>query len=92
MSSKDNKGGHGQQADARETIAGFLTSALRMEDQISRGVYEDYMSRGNWPRQIDDATFHDIEMRLTTLIQDTKRHREMILALVERYGTDTQPG
>ena len=76
--------------DARQTLAGFLASALKIEDQISRAVYEDYMSRGNWPPQIDDATFLEIQTRLTTLIQDTKRHREMILALIEQYGRDKE--
>jgi len=73
MDQKDTgqTGGHSSVA----TIAGFLASAMDMEDEISNSVYRDYMVRANWPPQLDEATFNKIKARLEVLIADTERHR-----------------
>ena len=84
-SAMDNPGDRAK-AGAHGTIGGILASALNMEDQISSGAYEDYLQRSNWPAQLDDEVFHEIRKRLTTLIEDTKRHRAIIEALVRDYG------
>lgn len=68
------------------TVGGFLTAALNMEDQISRGVYEDYMTRANWPADLDDETFAQIKLRLTTLVEDTKAHAKILQALIREHG------
>jgi hypothetical protein len=78
----------GQGESRQDTIAGFLASALNMEDQISSGAYDDYMSPGNWPAELDEKVFHEIRRRLTTLTRDTKRHREILQRLVREYGGD----
>jgi len=71
----------------------FLTAALNREDQISRGVYEDYMNRAIWPAGLDDETFAQIKLRLTTLVEDTKSHAKILQALIRFQGwfvdTDT---
>jgi len=70
------------------TIAGLLASAVSMEDQISSGVYEDYMTRAHWPKELEEAAFLEICKRLTVLIQDTRRHRQIIQTLIQEYGQD----
>lgn len=67
-------------------MGGFLTAALNMEDQISRGMYEDYMARAKWPAGIDDKTFEQIKKRLTTLVEDTKKHSKILQALVREHA------
>lgn len=76
------------QPEKRETIGGVLAAALNMEDDISNGVYEDYMHRHQWPRQLDDAVFAEIRKRLTVLIDDTRKHKKILQALVREYGRD----
>lgn len=56
----------------------MLTSALDMEDEIAHSVYLDYMDRKNWPAELKDETFEEIQGYLTTLLDDTQRHRTMI--------------
>jgi hypothetical protein len=83
--SKDHRG---DQMNAGEGpgVTAFLTTALNMEDQISRGVYEDYMTRANWPAGLDDETFEQIKWRLTTLVEDTKGHAKILQALIREHG------
>ena len=59
-------------------IAGILESALDMEDEIAHSVYLDYMDRKNWPADLKDETFEEIHNYLTTLLDDTQRHRNII--------------
>lgn len=75
-----------------ETLAGFLSSALDMEDEISNSVYKDYMDPDNWPPGLDLNLFQQIRKHLTTLIEDTRRHRTIILGLIKKYGKDNAAG
>jgi hypothetical protein len=75
-----------------ETLAGFLASALDMEDEISNGVYKDYMDPDNWPAGLDLNVFQQIRKHLNILIQDTRRHRKIILGLIKQYGKDKPAG
>jgi hypothetical protein len=74
--------------DKHETIGGMLASALNMEDEISGGVYEDYLDRKRWPEQLDDEVFAEISKRLTVLIEDTVKHKKIIQALVREHGRE----
>jgi len=74
------------EADGKGGVAAFLTTALNMEDQISRSVYEEYMSRANWPAELDDGTFEQIRSRLTTLVEETKGHAKILQALVKEHA------
>jgi hypothetical protein len=67
-----------------------LAAALDMEDQISRGVYEDYRKRENWPSGLDEAAFRQIQERLSILIEDTKRHFKTLRALIDEHGQSRQ--
>lgn len=72
-------------ADGRELVSGLLAAAVNMEDQISRGVYEDYLHRANWPAGLDENTFVQIRQHLTTLVEDTKRHSRVLQTLVRDH-------
>jgi hypothetical protein len=78
----DDRANAGEQG----TVAAFLTTALNMEDQISRSVYEDYMSRANWPPELDEKTFEQIKSRLNTLVEDTKGHAKILQALMREHA------
>jgi hypothetical protein len=71
-------------AEQPKTIGGLLLSALEMEDAIAGGVYEEYMLRSNWPARLKDETFEGVQMLLKILIDDTRRHRNMITDIKSR--------
>jgi len=83
----DNSKNHcHDQASGQDTVSGFLTTAVNMEDQISSGMYEDYMKRANWPAELDEKTFVQIKKRLTTLVEDTKKHSKILQALIKEHA------
>ena len=84
--SPDNKGGDASGASKHDSIDGVLSSAMNMEDDISSGVYDDYLNRSYWPRQLGEDTFEEIRQRLTVLIEDTRKHKKIIEALVREHG------
>ena len=61
-----------------QTVQGLLKSALDMEDEIAHGVYRYYMERENWPVELKDDVFEEIQKYLNTLLDDTKRHKNII--------------
>ena len=71
-----------------KTISGLLVSALGMEDEVTHSVYRDYMERKNWPVELKDETFEEIRKNLTILLDDTKRHRNIIKNLQSKLGCD----
>jgi hypothetical protein len=71
-----------------KTISGLLASALDMEDEIAHSVYRDYMERKNWPVELKDETFEEIRKNLSILLEDTKRHRNIIKNLQSKLGRD----
>ncbi len=72
----------------QDTVAGILASALDMEDEISSGVYQDYLKPQNWPAGFDKDTFLQIRKRLTVLIQGVEKHKKILQALSKEYGPD----
>jgi hypothetical protein len=75
----------------QDTLANFLTAALDMEDEISNSVYKDYIKAENWPKSLKPAAFQSIKQYLTILIEDTRRHRKIILELIKQYAPDKKP-
>jgi tryptophanyl-tRNA synthetase len=69
-------------------LANFLASALDMEEEISNSVYKDYMDAKNWPGNLKPEVFQNIRQYLNTLIEDTRRHKKIIMELIEQYGGD----
>ena len=68
-------------------ISGILLSALDMEDEIAYSIYRDYMDRKNWPVEVKDEVFEEIRKYLTVLLDDTRRHRNIIRALQAKLDT-----
>jgi hypothetical protein len=69
-----------------KTIQGLLLSALDMEDEIAQSVYRDYMDRENWPADLKDDIFEEIQKYLATLLDDTERHRNIVRNLQLKPG------
>jgi tryptophanyl-tRNA synthetase len=67
-------------------LANFLASALDMEDEISNSVYKDYINAKNWPKNLKPEVFQNIRQYLNVLIEDTQKHKKIILELIEQYG------
>ncbi|UCG48005.1 MAG: hypothetical protein JSU94_21310 [Phycisphaerales bacterium] len=74
------------------TIGGFLASAMDMEDNLHRSIYQDYLDRSNWPKSLPDDAFEQIRRRLDVLIRDTERHKEILRAFIEKYGDGGKSG
>jgi hypothetical protein len=93
MNEKVSKNGTDRPAGKRpKTLAGLLASSLDMEDEISSGVYKDYMELDNWPAGTDQNVFQEIRKHLAILIEDTLRHRKIIAGLINQYGKDKPTG
>jgi len=75
-------------ANEPDTIGGVLTAALNAEDDISSGVYEEYLDRRHWPAELDETVFLKIKEYVTVLIEDTKKHKKILEALVREHGSD----
>jgi hypothetical protein len=69
-----------------KTVQGLLLSALDMEDEIAHSVYRDFMERENWPADLKDDIFEEIHKYLTTLLNETERHRNIIRQLQSKLG------
>lgn len=69
----------------QDVLANYLASALDMEDEIANSVYKDYILANNWPHSLRQDAFEKIKEYLTTLIEDTQRHRKTIAALIDQY-------
>jgi len=85
----ENSGNHRDgrpDVEEREVVSGFLAAALRMEDQISQSVYEEYRDRTHWPAELDEDVFLQITERLTPLVEDTKKHRRILQALIQEHA------
>jgi len=87
MDSKDTT----KSADKKvKILAGFLAEAIDMEDEVSNSVYKDYMDAKNWPKNVKPEIFQNIKQHLNVLIEDTRKHRKIILELMQNYGKDKQ--
>ena len=69
-----------------KTVQGLLLSALDMEDEIAHSVYRDYMDRKNWLADLEDENFEEIRKYLSTLLDDTELHRNIIRQLQSKLG------
>lgn len=71
-----------------KTLAHFLSSALRLEEQFSNSVYRDYLDPEDWPVELRPDVFDEIKKRLTVLIEDSAKHEQVIHGLTRQYGGD----
>ena len=91
MSDSSNKtSANRPDAGGPKTVAGFLASALEMEEKVSNSVYRDYLDPANWPADLERDVFRKIKKHLTVLIQDTEKHKKILSALTKQYGNDAK--
>jgi hypothetical protein len=72
--------------DKATILAGFFASALDMEEVFSNSVYKDYINVKNWPEGLKLKVFQNIRQCLNTLIEDTQKHKKIIMELIKQYG------
>jgi len=89
--SPNNTSANRPDASGPKTLAGFLASALEMEEKLSNSVYRDYLDPANWPDDLKPDVFQKITKHLSVLIQDTKKHKKILSALTRQYGNDRKP-
>ena len=53
-------------------------SAIGMEEEISKSVYQDYMAQANWPGHIDEKILQKIRAYLKILIDETEEHKSRL--------------
>ena len=70
------------------TLAHFLSSALRLEEQLSNSVYRDYLDPEDWPVELRPDVFDEIRKRLAVLIEDSAKHEQIIHGLTRQYNGD----
>lgn len=71
-----------------KTLGHFLSSALHLEEQFSTSVYRDYLDREDWPVDLNPDVFERIRECLTTLIEDSAQHEQMLHGLSREYVGD----
>jgi len=76
--------GNNHKKPAVKTVGRYLASALDMEDQISNGVYQDYLDSNKWPINFEADKIEMIREYLTILIKDTEKHKKMFLDLKQK--------
>ena len=65
-------------------IAGFLASALDIEDDMSMDVYGEYLDRETWPVDLDEKVFEMIKNLVAVLIEETEGHKKSFLELWQK--------
>lgn len=76
------------ESDSPKTLAHFLSSALRLEEQFSNSVYRDYLDPEDWPVELRADVFDEIKKRLAVLIEDSAKHEQVIHGLTRQYNSD----
>lgn len=77
MSSSHSKA----QKQSMKRLADFLATGLDMEDKCAGTTYKDYLQRQRWPGHLREDDFNEVRECLTTLLEDSNKHKEMILTL-----------
>ncbi|MHC4204131.1 MAG: ferritin family protein [Planctomycetota bacterium] len=74
------------ESNSPKTLAHFLSSALRLEEQFSNSVYRDYLDPEDWPVELRPDVFDEIKKRLAVLIEDSAKHEQVIHGLARQYN------
>jgi hypothetical protein len=73
-------------SNSPKTLAHFLSTALRLEEQFSNSVYRDYLDPEDWPVELKADVFDEIKQRLAVLIEDSAKHEQVIHGLTRQYN------
>ncbi|MBI2038512.1 MAG: hypothetical protein HYT19_01140 [Candidatus Nealsonbacteria bacterium] len=66
-------------------IAGFLASALDIEDDMSESVYGEYLNRETWPADLEEKVFDMIKNLVAILIEETEGHKKSFSGLKNKF-------
>ena len=69
------------QKRSTKRLADYLATGLDMEDKCIGTTYKDYLQRDKWPADLSEDDFNNIRECLTIMIEDSNKHKEMILTL-----------
>lgn len=69
-----------------KTAQELLPLALETEDEIADSIYRYYMERENWPADLKDEVFEEIRKYLTTLLEDSERHGNIVRELQSKLS------
>ena len=69
------------QKQSMKRLADYLATGLDMEDKCIGTTYENYLQRDRWPADLSGDDFNSIREYLTIMIEDSNKHKEMILTL-----------
>jgi rubrerythrin len=58
-----------------------------MEEQFSNSVYRNYLDPADWPADFKKEVFEKIRERLIVLIENSKKHQDVLRELSRRYNT-----
>ena len=81
MSNFRNKDMSKAQKQSTKRLADYLATGLDMEDKCIGTTYKDYLQRDKWPADLPEGDFDNIREYLTIMIEDSNKHKEMILTL-----------
>ena len=81
MSNFRNKGTSKAQKQSMKRLADYLATGLDMEDKCIGTTYKNYLQRDRWPGHWLEDDFNNIREYLTILLEDSNKHKEMILTL-----------
>lgn len=73
-------------AGSPTNLVRFLSSAVDMEEQFSNSVYHDYLDPEDWPADLKPDVFEIIRKNLTVLIEDSKKHEDILRELTRQYS------
>jgi hypothetical protein len=59
-----------------KVIAGFLASALDLEDEMGQEIYGSFLNESAWPDNLDPEAFKEIKLLLAVLINETEEHKK----------------
>ena len=62
-------------------LGDYLATGLDMEDKCISITYANYLQRARWPEHLPEDDFNNIKEYLTILIEDSDKHKQMILTL-----------
>lgn len=80
--------GKQQDVGSEKILAGYIASALDLEDQLLSSMYVDYMKQDAWPAAMKKEAIQSIRTYLEILLGDTEKHKRILLSLQDRLDTD----
>ena len=69
------------QKQSMKRLVDYLATGLDMEDKCICTTYKNYLQRQRWPANLREEDFNNIREYLIILLEDSNKHKEMILTL-----------